>query len=76
MTLGEWLAANRETDAAFARRSGVAHKQLVGKYRRGLQIPSPLNMARIVAATGGQVTPNDFYQHAVASSAQPSGCAA
>jgi hypothetical protein len=64
MTLSDWLSLHCETDAAFARRSGIGHKQLVGKYRRGLQIPSPVNMDRIRLATDGAVTANDFFHPA------------
>ncbi len=44
----------------MAVRIGVT-EQAVRHYLRGERIPAPEVMRRIVAATGGAVTPNDFY---------------
>lgn len=59
MTLDEFLSSSETTEAAFARRIGVA-QQAVNRYRRG-RIPERAIMRRIVEATGGAVQPNDFY---------------
>ena len=51
--------------AEFARQSGIGHRQVVHKYLRGLQFPSPENLLRIRQATGGAVTADDFVdEHA------------
>lgn len=60
MTLDEWLREHQITDAAFARQSGVGLKQLIGRYRRGLSRPSFQNIEKIMIATSGAVTANDF----------------
>lgn len=61
MTLTEYLELTQTTDAAFARLSGIKHKQLIGRYRRGISIPGADNMNRILKATRGAVTANDFF---------------
>lgn len=60
MTLDEWLKKEQMTDAAFARRSGIGLRVLIGRYRRGVSFPSRSNLERIFVATDGQVTANDF----------------
>lgn len=60
MTLDEWLRDNQITDAAFARQSGVGLKHLIGRYRRGISRPSFRNIEKIMTATNGAVTANDF----------------
>ncbi|MBK8246227.1 MAG: helix-turn-helix transcriptional regulator [Gemmatimonadetes bacterium] len=63
MNLEAWMRATSLTDAAMAGRIGVS-TFAVRKYRRAERIPTPQIMARIVEATAGQVTANDFYaQH-------------
>jgi transcriptional regulator with XRE-family HTH domain len=60
MTLKDWLAKNKMTDAEFARVSGIGQRALVHKYRHGRQFPAPENLRRIRTATKGAVTANDF----------------
>lgn len=60
MNLEAWMRAASLTDAAMAGRIGVS-TFAVRKYRRAERIPTPQIMARIVEATDGQVTANDFY---------------
>lgn len=60
MKLDQHLAETRQTCAAFGRRIGVS-RMAVSRYARGLAIPHASIMPRIVAETGGQVTPADFY---------------
>jgi transcriptional regulator with XRE-family HTH domain len=65
MTLKDWLAAHRMSDAEFARVSGIGQRALVQKYRHGRQFPGPENLRRIREATKGAVTADDFVdQHA------------
>jgi len=71
MKLNDWLLGADMTDAEFARVSGINHRALIGKYRRGLQFPSPDNLLRIREATGGKVTADDFVdQHAASAPAK------
>lgn len=60
MNFEAWMRAANLTDAAMAGRIGVS-TFAVRKYRRAERIPTPQIMARIVEATDGQVTANDFY---------------
>lgn len=48
------------SSAEFARLSGIGQRQLVYKYRHGLQNPSPENLQRIRVATNFEVTADDF----------------
>ena len=75
MTLDDWLRTQGITDAEFARRSGVRHKQLVGKYRKRRQIPGLANMRRIHEATDGAVSANDFFMPAAKSDPVPTEAA-
>jgi phosphopantothenoylcysteine decarboxylase / phosphopantothenate---cysteine ligase len=58
-TLANWLAAHPERARGFDRRIGVSIMSL-SRYKRG-RIPTKRVMARIVRETGGEVTPDDFY---------------
>lgn len=60
MTLHEYLAARQIGVPAFAEAIQV-HPQSVYRYIDGSRIPRPKVMARIVAATDGEVGPADFY---------------
>ncbi len=61
MKLSEYLLLSGLTDVAFAKRIGVSAGRVVGRYRRGEAIPRHASMGRIVVATAGAVTANDFY---------------
>jgi transcriptional regulator with XRE-family HTH domain len=61
MTLRDYLDREGLTLAAFAKRIGTDHARTVERYAKGLTIPDRQMMPRIVDATGGQVTPNDFF---------------
>jgi transcriptional regulator with XRE-family HTH domain len=63
MTLKEWLAQHRMSDAQFARLSGIGQRALIQKYRHGRQFPAPENLRRIKRATAGAVTADDFVDH-------------
>jgi transcriptional regulator with XRE-family HTH domain len=60
MKLQAWLTKEKITAAEFARISGVKHRQLIWKFARGEQFPSPDNLIRISEATKGEVTAMDF----------------
>lgn len=60
MTLSEYLRQHDLTAASFAERIGVA-TMTVCRYAKGQRIPRRAIMARIVAATGGAVGPQDFF---------------
>lgn len=60
MKLREYLSAKTLTANEFGRRIGVS-QAAVTRYASGARIPEPKTMRRIVEATGGAVTPNDFY---------------
>lgn len=59
MTLDEYLTSKNITDAAFA---GIISRDpaTVGRLRRGITKPDWETLPRIVEATEGAVTPNDF----------------
>lgn len=59
MTLDDYLKSTDQTEDAFAKRISVS-QPAVHRYRNG-RIPTPDVMQKIVDATGGQVTPNDFF---------------
>jgi Asp-tRNA(Asn)/Glu-tRNA(Gln) amidotransferase B subunit len=61
MELAAYLAEQRTSYAAFARVIGSKHARTVERYAKGKQRPNAVMMAAIVQATGGRVTPNDFF---------------
>jgi transcriptional regulator with XRE-family HTH domain len=69
MTLKDWLALKKMSDAEFARVSGIGQRALVQKYRHGRQCPAPENLRRIRVATKGAVTANDFFDQQAEASA-------
>lgn len=60
MKLSDYLKAEGITATAFANRIGRS-KSTVTRAMRGQSIPDKETMDKIVAETGGQVLPNDFY---------------
>lgn len=71
MKLASWLASKEMTPAEFGRIIGLP-QPTVHRYANGQRIPERDTMAKIVAATGGEVTPNDFYDVPSVSNAQAS----
>lgn len=63
MTLIDYLRTNGLTYTAFAGEVGVS-VEAVRRYARGKRLPRPAIMERIVEATDGAVTVQDFYNHA------------
>lgn len=59
MTLDEYLRHTGRTRAEFARTIGITG-QAVAYYIAGKRHPRPAIMRRIVAATEGEVRPDDF----------------
>lgn len=59
-------------DEEMARRVKGVGATGVRKWRKGDRVPRPDQMRRIVEATEGKVTPNDFYGIAEAQPSSPS----
>lgn len=59
MTLDEYLTSKEITDADFAKRI-ERDPGTVSRLRRGLTKPDWQTLPRILDATNGEVTPNDF----------------
>jgi transcriptional regulator with XRE-family HTH domain len=60
MRLEEYLAETGLTRAEFARRIGVRHIS-VTRYLREGRVPEPSVMCKIIEATDGKVSANDFF---------------
>jgi DNA-binding transcriptional regulator YdaS (Cro superfamily) len=60
MNLRSFLSSRGLSEAAFGQTIAVS-QAAVNRYVRGERIPAPRVMAKIVEATDGQVTANDFY---------------
>tara|TARA_B100000989_G_C19484346_1_gene446692 strand:+ start:961 stop:1167 length:207 start_codon:yes stop_codon:yes gene_type:complete len=68
MTLNDWSKENNiKTLHNLAVKLGVDDTtnpaRLVHTWLKGISIPSKNNMKKIMDATNGQVTPNDFYSN-------------
>lgn len=61
MKLSEYLAAHDLSYAEFTRRIGATGKDTVRRYAEGGRTPNEKMMIRIIEATGGKVTANDFF---------------
>jgi transcriptional regulator with XRE-family HTH domain len=61
MKLKPYLADAGLSYAAFARMIGVDDARTVQRYAEGLRHPRPAIMMRILTATNGEVTANDFF---------------
>jgi transcriptional regulator with XRE-family HTH domain len=59
MKLSDYLSLSHLTDSAFAKAVGV-HHTTVGRWKRAETRPDWEQIDRIVDATAGAVTPNDF----------------
>lgn len=70
MHLAEWFESHPGmTLAAFGQMVGARHST-VSRWRAGKLRPAWPQLLRIMAATGGQVTPNDFITAAELEAAQ------
>jgi DNA-binding transcriptional regulator YdaS (Cro superfamily) len=63
MKLIDYLNAHDIGFAEFARRIGGVSRMTVQRYANGARMPRPDAMVRIIAATDGAVTPNDFFPY-------------
>lgn len=59
MRLSDYLTAEQLSLTDFAKTIGVS-TEAIRRYRDGERTPRPEQMVRIKAATGGQVTADDF----------------
>lgn len=64
MKLDEFMKAQNLDFAAMASLIGDCSEHAVKKWFYGERMPRPGQMQRIVAATNGSVTPNDFMAEA------------
>jgi hypothetical protein len=62
MMLETWMIKNELTDMELSKKIGVTHSA-VRKWRVGIRIPRPKQVARILEVTNGQVTANDFVKN-------------
>lgn len=60
MRLKDFLRAHDLTEAEFGRRADL-ETSTVHRAANGKVMPSEVTMRRIIAATGGLVQPNDFF---------------
>lgn len=60
MTLGQYLEEQKITPAEFGRRVSRS-RAAISRYVAGDRIPDRDTMVKIVTATQGAVTANDFY---------------
>ncbi len=65
MKLQDYITQSGLTDAQFAERVGVSQPH-INKIRRGVVSPSLSVAERIMEATNGKVTPNDFLREVTA----------
>ena len=70
MNLSSYMKMHNLDDDALAARIGDCSASAVRKWKYGHRVPRPDQMARIIAATAGEVTPNDFFDMGTAPSAE------
>lgn len=61
MQLSEYLKSTGISVAEFGLQIGAKSRANVYRYLKGVHIPEPKVMKKIVVATQGKVTANDFY---------------
>lgn len=61
MQLSEWLKINKKSYEEFGYLIGVT-ATAVYRYARGSRRPEDEKMIQIFSVTGGEVSPNDFYE--------------
>ncbi|TZG28590.1 XRE family transcriptional regulator [Sphingomonas montanisoli] len=61
MQLMAYLTRENLTYSEFARRTGTPHARTIERIAKGARKPGNRMMPAIIAATNGEVTPNDFY---------------
>lgn len=60
MKLADWLKEREMSQAAFARKAGVS-QGAIARFVLGMRTPNKAMMRKILDATEGRVTPNDFH---------------
>jgi hypothetical protein len=60
MTLREYLKEKKMGVTAFSRKIGL-NQSMITQWNNEKKLPNKENMKKIFLATGGLVTPNDFY---------------
>lgn len=61
MKLKQFLIENKLSAAEFGRQIGVLSRMTICRYISGERVPDRNTMPKIVGATRGAVTPNDFH---------------
>lgn len=61
MKLDAYIRENGLTDAAFAEKVD-RDRSAVSRWRSGATVPDADSLKKILEATGGAVTPNDFFE--------------
>lgn len=61
MKLADHLRDTKTTLTAFAASVGV-NASTICRYAKGKRVPPPEMMQKIIHATGGRVTANDFFE--------------
>ena len=60
MKLAAWLKEREMSQQAFADKAGVS-QGAIARFVLGRRMPNKVMMRKILDATEGQVTPNDFH---------------
>lgn len=61
MKLTAYLEREGLTFTEFARRAGTKYPRTIERVAKGQKVPGEKLMRAILKASGGEVTPNDFY---------------
>ena len=61
MTLDEYLVAEKITETVFAKKAKLTQAH-INRLRKGLSWPQKDTLTRIMIASDGKITPNDFLR--------------
>ncbi|WP_139835695.1 helix-turn-helix transcriptional regulator [Thalassospira sp. MCCC 1A01428] len=61
MKLAHWIQQNCGGSRKEFAKMIESSSQAIYRYEDGARVPAPKVMHKIVAVTGGEVTPNDFF---------------
>lgn len=75
MELEAYLIREDIPSLEFGERIGLKQPNSIYRYLRGTRKPRPDIMANIIAETGGQVTPNDFFADELLAARHPEAAA-
>lgn len=59
--LMEYLKRENLTYAEFGRRAGTQHPRTIERIAKGQRDPGPRMLRGMIAASGGELSANDFY---------------